>query len=216
MLSLLVIYAALVSLAWLAWSAWFRVQNRRRSQRALEWIESAFQGHGQVAGVQWTAPSRFRVQLRMGPHLFQRASVAVQLVPRESPVGWLRAAWRKQQEILTFTSDLELAPDFDLQVENHRWCGRTRRHVPSHRSIKTYRGTPFMITTRAEWQHQGAMLDALIASREHDFMSVSYQRNSPHFAATVPLDCLNPHGAGVSEFFDALRELAGGASASRM
>jgi len=216
MLSLLGIYVALGMLFWLGWTAWFRTQNRRRSQRALRWIEGAFQGHGQVAGVHWTAPSCFRVQLRMGPHLFQHASVAVQLLPRESPLGWLRAAWHKQQEVLTFTSDLELAPEFDLQVENHRWCGRTRRHMPSQSALKTYRSAPFMITTRAEWQEQSAMLDALISSREHDFLSVSYHQSSPHFAATLPLDCLDPHGAGVSEFFGALRELAGGASTSRM
>ena len=216
MLSLLAIYAALVVLSWLAWAAWFRTLNRRRSQRALAWIEGAFQGHGQVAGVHWTAPSCFRVQLRMGPHLFQHASIAVHLLPRESPLGWLRAAWRKQQEVATFTSDLELPPDFDLQVENHRWCGRTRRHVPSQHSIRTFRSTPFMITTRAEWQHQSTMLDAVIASREHDFLSVSYRRSSPHFAAALPLDCLDPKSSGVLGFFDALRELAGGASASRM
>ncbi len=216
MLPLLGIYFALLLLLWLGWSGWFRRQNRRRSQRALHWIEAAFQGHGQVAGVHWAAPSSFQVQLRLGQHLFQRASVAVHLLPRESPLAWLRAAWHKQQEVLTFTSDLELPPDFELQVENHRWCGRTRRRTPSLAALHTTRTTPFMITTRLEWQNQSAMLDALIASRERDFLSVNYRRQSPHFAATLPLDCLDPEAAGVSEFFDVLRELAGGASASRM
>ena len=133
MLSLLGIYFALVLLFWLAWSSWFRHQNRRRSQRALHWIETAFDGHGHVTGVHWSGPSSFRVQLKLGQHLFQHASIAVQLLPRESPLGWMRAAWRKQQETLTFNSDLELAPDYDLQVENHRWCGRTRRHIPAER-----------------------------------------------------------------------------------
>jgi hypothetical protein len=216
MLSLAGIYVALAILFWMGWIGWFRHLNHRRSQRALRWIEVAFDGHGQLAGVHWAGPSCFRVQLRLRQDLFQHASVAVHLLPRESPLGWLRAAWGKQQEVLTFTSDLELPPDFDLLVENHRWCGRTRRHMPALEALHTMRSTPFMITTRSEWQNQSAMLDALIASRERDFLSVNYRRESPHFAATLPLECLDPHGAGVSEFFDVLRELAGGASASRM
>ena len=216
MLPLLGTFLAIVLTLWLGWAAWFRRQNRRRSQRALHWIEVAFQGHGQVAGVRWAGPSSFQVQLRLGQHLFQHASVAVHLLPRESPVQWLRAQLRKQQEVLTFSSDLELPPDFDLQVENHRWCGRTRRRIPSATTLHTMRTTPFMITTRSEWQHQSAMLDALIASRERDFLSVNYRRQSPHFAATLPLESLDPAANGVSEFFDVLRELAGGASASRL
>lgn len=207
---------AIVLLAWLGWAAWFRRENRRRSQRALQWIEAAFQGHGQVAGVRWAGPSSFQVQLRLGQHLFKRASVAVHLLPRESPIDWLRAAWAKQQEVLTFTSDLELPPDFELQVENHRWCGRTRRRIPSATLMHTTRTTPFMITTRSEWQNQSTMLDALIASRERDFLSVNYRRQSPHFAATLPLESLDPAADGVAEFFDVLRELAGGASTSRL
>jgi len=214
-MSILGMYLALALLVWVAWAGWFRRENRRRSQRALQWIEVAFQGHGQVAGVQWAKPSSFQVQLRLGQHPFQRASVAVHLLPRESPLGWLRAAWGKQREILTFTSDLELPPDFDLEVENHRWCGRTRRRLPSS-VLHTMRTTPFMITTRAEWQNQSSMLDALIASRERDFLSVNYRRLSPHFTATLPLESLDPKAAGVTEFFDVLSELAGGASASRM
>lgn len=210
------IYVALLIALWLGWAGWFRHLNHRRSQRALHWIEAAFQGHGLVAGVHWSAPSCFQVQLRLGQHPFQHASVAVQLLPRESPLGWLRAAWKKQQEVLTFTSDLELPPEFDLQVENHRWCGRTRRRMPALTALHTTRTTPFMITTRSEWQHQNAMLDALIASRERDFLAVNYCRRSPHFAATLPLDSLNPDAGGAPEFFDVLCELAGGASASRM
>jgi hypothetical protein len=216
MLSLAAIYVALAVLLWMGWTGWFRRLNQRRSQRALHWIEVAFQGHGQLAGVRWAGPSCFQVQLRLGQDLFQRASVAVHLLPRESPLAWLRAAWSKQQEVLTFTSDLELPPDFDLQVENHRWYGRTRRGMPTLRGLHTMRTTPFMITTRSEWQNQNAMLDGLIASRERDFLSVNYRRQSPHFAATLPLECLDPHAAGVTEFFDVLRELAGGASTSRM
>jgi hypothetical protein len=216
MLPFVGMFLALLLMGWLGWAAWFRRQNRRRSQRALHWIEVAFQGHGHVAGVRWSGPSSFQVQLRLGQHLFRHASVAVHLLPRESPVGWVRASWRKQQEVLTFTSDLELPPEFELQVENHRWCGRTKRNMPSPAAFHTSRTTPFMITTRSEWQHQSAMLDALIASRERDFLSVNYRRHSPHFAATIPLDSLDPDAAGVSEFFDVLRELAGGASTSRL
>ena len=216
MLSVAGIYVGLLILLWMAWVGWFRRINHRRSQRALHWIEAAFEGHGQLAGVRWAGASCFQVQLQLRRDLFQHASVAVHLLPRESPLAWLRAAWTNQREVLTFTSDLELPPDFDLQVENHRWCGRTRRRMPALHSLKTARTTPFMITTRSEWQHQNAMLDALIASRERDFLSVNYRRESPHFAATLPLDCLDPASANVSDFFDVLRELAGGASTSRM
>jgi hypothetical protein len=75
------------------------------------------------------------------------------------------------------------------------------------------RTQPFMITTRTEWQQElSPMMDALIASRDRDFLNISYSKQSPHFSATLPLEAIAPDAATCSEFFDVLRELAGGAA----
>jgi hypothetical protein len=75
---------------------------------------------------------------------------------------------------------------------------------------------PILITSRSDSHRDIAnMMNALGTSRECDFLNVSFRRSSPHFSATVPLNTLAPEGQSGTAIFDALRELAAGASASR-
>lgn len=199
------------------WYYGFLRYNRRKSVQVLRWIEGAFAAHGQVVGVNWLAPSRFRVQMRLAPNLFRQPALVVQLYPREMPFNWLLSRMRKQQETLTFEADLDGAPAFNLEVHNHRWCGRTRRKFPSNpQHWKLEHSGPFVLTTRNDWQREiTTMMGALVASRECDCLTVCFRRASPHFSVTVPLESISPQAQTDSDIFDVLRELATGASASR-
>lgn len=199
------------------WYLWFARQNRKRSVRILRWVETAFAGHGQVVGVHWVTSARFHVHLRLSSNLFQRAGLTIQLLPRELPLHWLYSRLKKKQETLTFEADLDCPPVFNLEVHNHRWCGRTHRKVAvdAQRSTIEHVG-PFVLTTRNDWQREiTTMMTALVASRDCDFLTVCFRRSSPHFSAAVPLDFLSPEAQAESDLFDVLRELAAGASASR-
>jgi len=211
---LVVIYVVVAAILVAIWYGVTLRYNRRRGRKVLRWIETAFAGHGKVVGVHWMAASRFHAQLRLSHHVFQNASVIVQLTPM--PLNWLTARLRNQPETLTFEADLDFPPDFNLEVRNHRWLGRTQRCFP--RNISTWHTetmAPFMITTRNDWQVElSSMMDALVASRERDVLSVSFHRSSPHFSASIPLETISPSAAN-SGVFDVLRELAGRASASR-
>jgi hypothetical protein len=211
-----IIYAAVAAALIAAWYGVSLRYNRRRGRQVLRRIETAFAGHGKVIGVHWTAPSRFYAQLRLSASVFQHASVVVQLTPRELPLTWVLTRLRRQQETLTFEADLDFPPDFQLDVQNHRWLGRTQRCFPRNTSPwHTETMAPFMITTRKDWQIElGSMMDALVSSRERDFVSVSFHRTSPHFSAIIPLEAISTSAAD-SGLFDVLRELAGRASASR-
>jgi hypothetical protein len=199
------------------WYSWFLRYNRQRSLQVLRWLESSLAGHGRVVGVQWTAPSRAQAQLRLAPGVFQRVSAVVQLAPRELPFRWLLSRLRREPELITFQADLDIPPEFNLEVHNHRWCGRTRRHLPRNADTwETERAAPFMLVTRNEWQREiSPMVEALLASRDQDFLRVSFQRGSPHLSASLPVDALAPDAPQRAGLFEALRELAGGASASR-
>ncbi len=209
------VVAAMLALA--LWYVVLRSANRKRSCRALRLIEGALAGHGAVVGVHWTSASRFHAQLRIFTAPFQHASVDVQLTPREFPLLWLMSAVRNQPEMVTFEADLGLAPDFDLDVQNHRWIGRTRRLNPRRPVQWQVEHTqPFLITTREEWRGElSPMMDALLAARQREFHAVRYRRRSPQFSATIPLDAIPPSADPRSGLFEALRELAGGASARR-
>ena len=200
----------------LAWYLWFRGRNRRQSMQVLERIKTAFAGHAQILGVRWTGASRFSVRLRVLSTLFQHASVLVELHPRELPPSWIWSRLRQRQETLTFEADLECAPAFNLEVRNHRWCGRTRGFPRDQRGIALEHCGPFVLTTRHDWQREiTTMMTALVASRDCDFLTVSFHRSSPHFSATVPLNSLSPESQCEAEIFDVLSELASCASASR-
>jgi hypothetical protein len=201
----------------LAWYCFFSRYNRRKSCEILRWIERASRGHGEITDVLWAGRSRFHVHLNLTPSIFRRASLTVQPYPREQPLLWLAWRFRKQQETLTFSADLDCAPCFNLEVQNHRWLGRTRRHFPldsQHGGIE--HAGPFVLTTRNDWQRDiTAMMGALVASRQCDCLTVSIRRCSPHFSVTVPLATISPGSDTKSEIFDVLRELAAGATSAR-
>ena len=199
-----------------AWYLWFRHYNRHKSIEVLQRIKSAFAGHAQIVGVRWASASRFSVRLRMLSTLFQHASVLVELQPRELPPKWLWARLRHHKEALTFEADLECQPAFNLEVHNHRWFGRTRSFPKSSGSVAVEHCGPFVLTTRNDWQREiTTMMTALVASRDCDFLSVSFRRTSPHFSATVPLESFSPDSQCDAEIFEVLLELASCASASR-
>ncbi len=199
------------------WYVCFVRYNRRKAADVLLWIKTAFSGHAQIVGVHWTSPSRFMVRLRLVPNVFQQSQIVVQLMPREFALNWLVSRWRRQQEVATFEADLDVPPGFNLEVHNQRWCGRTRRRAkldPEHSNVESI--GPFVITTRRDWQREiTSMVNALVASRDSDFQSVSFRRTSPHFSATVPLASLKPQSAAGNNVFHVLRELADCAGASR-
>ncbi len=199
------------------WYVCFVRYNRRKAAEVLAWIKLTFSGHAQILGVHWTSPSRFHVKMRLVPNVFQHSYLVVQLLPREFLLNWIISYFKKQQEVATFEADLDVPPGFNLEVHNQRWCGRSRRGTqidPNHSTIENV--GPFVLTTRRDWQREiTSMMNALVASRDSDFISVSFRRTSPHFSATVPLSSLAPQGSGGKNVFRALRELADCAGASR-
>jgi hypothetical protein len=202
-----------------AWYFVFAHLNRRRGGRIIRWVERTFAGHAVVTGVQWLASSRFRVALRMPTGVFRESSVLVQMSPRQFPMQWLVAHFRKRPETVTFEANLDCAPSFSLEVHNHRWCGRTRRRMPSVRQGKAWTTEsigPVVLTTRNDWQREiTTMMNTLVASRDCDCLAVCIRKEAPHFSATVPLEAIAPGSQAQAELFDIFRELAQGASTPR-
>ena len=213
--ALLEILAGLIIVT--GWYVCFVRYNRRKANEVLGWIKTAFCGHAQILGVHWKSSSLFHVKMRLVPNIFQHSRIVVQLEPREFALHWMISRFRKQTEVATFEADLDVPPGFNLEVHNQRWCGRSRqskRVDPDHTTIENV--GPFVLTTRRDWQREiTSMMNALVASRDSDFMSVSFRRTSPHFSATVPLASLAPQNATGNNVFRVLRELADCAGASR-
>ena len=200
-----------------AWYVGFVRYNRRRAIEIVRWVRTAFSGQAQIMGVHWSTSSRFHIKLRLCPGVFHQSYIVVQLIPREFFVNWIISHFRKQQEVAIFEADLDPAPGFNLEVHNQRWCGRSRRGSrldPHHGHVEAF--GPFVLTTRKDWQSEiTAMIDALVASRDSDFLSVSFRRTSPHLSATVSLDSLAPQHLRHENVINVLRELADCANAAR-
>jgi hypothetical protein len=199
------------------WYVAFVRANQRRAAEVLLWIRTAFSGHAQILAVTWASPSKFHVKIRLIPNIFQQCNIMVELFPREFAINWLISKLRKKQELATFQADLDMPPCFNLEVFNQRWSGRSKRSAkpnPKRSTIQSF--GPFVLTTRRDWQREiTAMMDALVASRDSDFISVSFRKGSPHFSAVVPLDSLAPQNTMGNNVFHVLRELADCAGASR-
>jgi hypothetical protein len=216
---------ALFALSLLAGAALFSLwylycvgRARQRAIRVLGWIEGMLMGHGHVAGLEWCAPSRFQVPIRLRSNIFREPSLTVQMSPREFPLRWLLARLRKEQETLTFEANLDFAPSFNLDLQNYRLYARTRKDLePEGRSWHYEQITPFILTTRSDWRKEITdVIASLLSSADRKFLNVSYRRTTPHFTAILPLEAITPGNPDRSQMFNALRELAAGSSASQV
>lgn len=201
----------------LAWYFVFVRYNRARAIQVLRRIESSLRGHGHVTGIRWSTPSRFQVPVRLNTTVFRRASMMVQIRPREAPLRWLLDWLNKRPETVTFEADLDCAPGFNLLVRNHRWWGRTSRKLsPDPKNWVFEQTTPLLLTTRPGYQgNTPAMLNALFRCRDKEFLKLLFRRNSPHFSATLPLEAVGSAEDG-ENLFEILLDVASGASTSRL
>jgi len=205
------------SAAVVVWYLFFLRYNRRQGALVVSRIRAALAGSGQVLAVRWLGSSTFHVALRLGTSLFRHPGVRVHLAPRTNPVRWLRQWWCRAPATVTFEADFEVPPGFNLQVGQHRWCGRSRKHLaPDSGQWEFEPVTPLILTSRPCWQREvTGMMNALLSRRDRDTLSLDFRSTSPHFSATIRLDAVPPEGSTGANVFDTLRELAAGASASR-
>ena len=200
-------------------AAWYGLSirhNRRKAVQVLRWIEAALAGQGHVIGIHWLASSRFSVPLRINGGTFLQASILVELSPCEMPLIWLLNKIRKRQDLLVFQADLDLPPAFSLDVHNLRWFARSTRKEPlSGVQWNFEQAAPFVISTRLGWQKEiSTTMTSLAGSANREFLNVNYQRKSPHFSVTLPLEAFAPNSPARNYVFETMRELAGSSSAS--
>jgi hypothetical protein len=189
--------------------------NRRRAQHLLRWICAASGTEGRVLCLRWISASCFHLKLQLSAEDFREAHIKVQLQPREMPLSWFLSRARGKQEALTFEADLAYPPAFNLEVHNYRWRKRRAARVRQSDELVLVRTGPVVLTTRGDWQQDLTnMMNGLLSSRDCNFERVEFRRHSPHFSATLPLKSLDLNCEGASQLFEALRDLAAGASAA--
>ena len=196
---------------------WYVVSLRRKREKAreiLRWIQASLAGRGHVVGISWLAASRFRVPLRLTCGVFRRAWVLVEMRTQETPAHWLVQKISNPQEVITFQADLDSPPTFSLQMQNFRWYARSSPKTAIENAGWQFERLPsVMITTKPESQKEIAgTMTALSRGDNGEFMEVSFQRSSPHFSATLPLESLAPGAPARTYLLDAMREMAGSAA----
>jgi len=197
--------------------------NRRRSMVVVYWIDEAISGTARIAGLEWLSPSHFLVRLRYPEHQFKRAQIHVRLHSWELPLRWLVSRLQHSEETLTFEADLTSPPSFNMLVRGQRWIGRARntnarntKKIPNMKGCELERLGPFVITTRPDWEPNVVnAMDSLSNSSPCDFLQVTFNPETPHFTATLPLDSVRPGSEKRTTIFDTMRELAIGESPSR-
>jgi len=196
---------------------WYAVSLRRKREKAreiLRWIQASLAGRGHVVGISWTTASRFRVPLRLTCGVFRRAWVLVEMRTQETPAHWLIQKISNPQELITFQADLDAPPMFSLQMQNFRWFARSSPKTAIENAGWQFERLPsVMITTKPESQKEIAgTLTSLSRGDNREFLEVSFQRSSPHFSATLPLESLAPGAPARTYLLDTMREMAGSAS----
>ena len=196
---------------------WYAVSLRRKREKAKEivrWIQASLAGRGHVVGISWTAASRFRVPLRLTCGVFRRAWVLVEMRTQQTPIHWLVNQINSPREVITFQADLDCPPTFSLQMQNFRWFARSSSKAEIEQSGWQFERLPsVMITTKPESQKEIAgTMTSLSRGDNGEFLEVSFQRRSPHFSATLPLDALAPEAPARTYVLDAMREMAGSAA----
>jgi hypothetical protein len=200
-----------------AWHGWFVRFNRRRGLRVLRWLESALTANGQISGVDWTNPARFRARLRLSGCAFRQPSLEVRLAPRQVPLKWAMWGWRGRKETLTFEANLTYPPRQGLEIGRTRCTGLTRRWMQNTGDWPTHTVATLFISNQPEWEPEvcGRMTN-VVSTREFEFLEVSFRPRPPQFSATFSLEETLQHPQGELAIFDCLRELAESSPTSRM
>ena len=198
-------------------TTWYVVSLRRKREKAremLRWIQASLAGRGHVVGISWTGASRFRVPLRLTCGVFRSAWVVVEMQRQETPVQWLIHKIAGPRELITFQADLDFPPTFSLAMQNFRWFARSSRKAEIERPGWQFERLPsVMITTKTESQREiASTMTSLSRGDNGEFLEVRFQRSSPHFSATLPLDALAPGAPARTYILEAMREMAGSAA----
>jgi hypothetical protein len=211
-----VLFITLLAIAALC-VTWYTValrQKRERSKEILRWIQASLAGRGHVVGISWITASRFRVPLRLTCGIFDRAWVVVEIRSCQTPVQWFFDKIQGRREVLTFQADLDCPPTFSLQMQNFRWFARSSPNAEIDRPGWQFERIPaVMISTKLQSQKEIAnAMTSLSKGDNGEFMEVCFQRRSPHFSATLPLEALAPGAPARTYMLDAMREMAGSAA----
>jgi hypothetical protein len=198
------------------WFFYFARYNRRKGATALRWVEAACSNKAPMLDARWLGATLLQARFGFAAHWFENVRVTIRLRPRPIPFKWFVSIWHKQKETLTFEADLDCAPGLQLDVFRHCWLSQRHSRVTSQpREWTVSHPGPVVLTTRARWtQELSPVVNTLMTARGHNLISVRFRSQSPHIAATVPLEALSDEQAAAG-FLSVLRELASGASASR-
>jgi hypothetical protein len=210
----LVLIDALAAAGLLAiWYYCFVRYNRRKGSGALHSVEAACLGKARVVEARWLDACQLQARLKFSTHLLDNSTVTIRLFHRPMPIQWLISLWRKQKETVTFETDLDYVPGFQLEVFRHRWV----THKNAGRNSKDWtitRPGPIVLTTKTQWtQELNPVVNTLITSRGQDLLVVRFRTESPHLVAIVGLDALSDE-QGAATFLGVMRDLAAGASTS--
>ena len=191
------------------WYLYFARYNRRRGVIALRRVGDACASQGRIVEARWFGVCRLQARLQFAAQWFEDVRVTIRLLPRPLPLQWLSSLWSKNKETLTFEADLDYAPSFHLEVFRHRWLTKRQIRVAAgSRDWSVCRPGPVVLTTRTHWtQELSPVVNTLITSHGHSLISVRFRSQSPHLAATVPLEALSDEQAAAG-FLSVLRELA--------
>lgn len=197
------------------WYLFFARYNRHKGALALRWVEAACSKRGRVVEARWVGACRLQAHVSFATHWFENARITVRLLPRPLPIHWLLSMFRKEKETVTFEADLDDAPNFHLEVFRHRWLTQKSSTLGKSRDWTITRPGPVVLTTRTEWTHElTPVVNTLMTSRGHSLITVRFRPDSPHLAATLPLEALSDEQTAAG-FLGVLRDLAAGASTSR-
>ena len=199
----------------LLWYTCFARYNRRRAAQVLQWVQAACLGKGRLSDLKWQAgSSRLKATLHLSSRWFEEARLTIRLLPRPLPVQWAMSRWHEQQETLTFEADMGFPPGFHLDIIRHRWSGQTGTKNTKRKWAISHPG-PVILTTKEDWPVElTPVVNALATWRDKDFVSVRFNRKSPHFTATVALDNLSDQKDAAS-LLGLFRELAASSSAKQ-
>ena len=138
----------------------------------------------------------------------------VELHTQQTPFQWIFNKVKGQRESLTFQADLDFPPTFSLQVQNFRWFARSSRKASIDKPGWRFEHLPsLMISTKTQCQQEiASAMTSLSKGDNGDFLEINFQRHSPHFSATLPLEALSPDAPTRTYILDTMRELAGNAS----
>jgi len=194
----------------MSWFGFGVINNIRRGNRVLKWMQSGLPAIGEKTTLRWLGSSAVELMIAKAKPPFRRFELVLLLEPRDVPWLWIWTHSRGRRDMMILRGMLMSAPrlEYDI-VASESWSGRSALTDAANRqwAQRTLAGYQFLAPKASSMVSSENAVALLESAKKINpvIWRLAVRREFPQLEVHVPLP--NPRTTDASELFDSVRSL---------